>query len=106
MTDTAERIGKLAERFDPEPPRSMRPDRENPPEWLAWWRRDGQRNTFLAIATPGALLGALMDLLRHARSDELPDMMDDAVREAARLHNGSDYIEQLTAALLAAMEEV
>lgn len=59
MTDTAERIVKLAERFDPMP--SIYSGK-----WGKWYDRRAPITSALAIATPGALLGAAVDLFDFA----------------------------------------
>lgn len=110
MTDLPDRIRRMAERVDPEPslPKfddSAEVQTEKRKAWDWWNMRRLDRNAMLTIATPGALLGAVVDLCSRAFPEELPDMMDDATREAMRLHDGTNYILVLAETLIAAMEE-
>lgn len=103
----AERIGKLAERFDPQPSSDC-----CAASWQQWLERWESRNQMLAIATPGAQLGAAVDLLRHARPDRVATLLAYACFQAAR--NGTEPADELLnavdfddeAALLAAMEDL
>lgn len=59
MTDLPDRIRRMAERVDPEPPAS---DHVAWDDWLVRWNK---RVQLLAIATPGALHGAVVDLFER-----------------------------------------
>lgn len=71
MHNEAERLRVLAEKLDPEPPLpdffNHRVDRK---AWDEWNVRRIQRHDVSFIATPGALLGAAVDLLVHALGPE------------------------------------
>lgn len=66
MHNEAERLRVLAETLDP--PFEQRPYSNSPEAeaYLAWIKRYKQFNAALAIATPGALLGAAVDLFNFA----------------------------------------
>lgn len=116
MTDTAERIAKLAERLDP--PFEQRPYLNSPEAeaYLAWAKRYNRFNASLAIATPGARLGALVDLFDFALAPRMYryriETHEDGRAAAFIWQAGSappTWAEKhptAAAALLAAMEEV
>ena len=70
MHNEAERLRVLAEKLDP--PCEQKTDFEDPATnaYFAWGKRYTRFNTAINIATPGALLGAAVDLLVHALGPE------------------------------------
>ena len=103
-----ERIRALADRLDPPP---VSNDLEQ--AFIGHTQRYVARRDLLAIATPGARLGALVDLFDHALANEWSWSLYDIVGkwESVRLWNGGTGRDILTngptpaAALLAAMEQ-